>query len=75
MADLSEILKTVLSLDIDDRALVAERLLASLEDLSEAEADRVWAQEAHRRREALRTGLANAVPASEVAKRAEKLFR
>lgn len=75
MADLSETLKTVLSLDIDDRALVAERLLASLEDLSEAEADRVWAQEAQRRRESLRTGLASAVPANEVAKRAEKLFR
>lgn len=75
MPDLSEILRTVLSLDIEDRAEVAEKLLASLEDLSEAEADRVWAREAQRRLEALRAGLANTVPAGEVARKAEKLFR
>jgi putative addiction module component (TIGR02574 family) len=75
VADLSEILKTVLSLDIEDRAAVAEKILDSLEDLSDAEADRVWAQEAQRRLEAYRAGLANVVPAEDVARKAEKLFR
>ena len=75
MADLSEILRAVLSLEIEDRAVVAERILESLEEISDTEADRLWADEAQRRREAYRAGLASTVPAEEVAKKAEKLFR
>jgi hypothetical protein len=74
VADLSEIMRNVLSLKIEDRALVAETILDSLEDVSEVEADRLWAQEAQKRLEALRAGLANAVPAGNVARKAEKLF-
>ena len=76
MPDLTELLKTALEMDVHDRAALAERLLASLEEeLSEEEADRLWAEEAQRRLEQYRTGRAAAVPASEVAGKAERLFR
>jgi len=75
VADLSEILKIALTLDIEDRAVLAERLLASLDDVSEPEAERLWAQEAQRRLEAYRSGFSEAVSAEEVATKARKLFR
>ncbi|MBI4489183.1 MAG: addiction module protein [Deltaproteobacteria bacterium] len=74
MPDLAEVLRTALSLDARDRAALAERLLASLEELSEA-AERLWAEEAQRRLEEYRAGRAKAARAEEVHQRAEKLFR
>ncbi|MFQ5853016.1 MAG: addiction module protein [Candidatus Binatia bacterium] len=75
MPDLAEVLRTVLSLDARDRAALAERLLASIEELSEEEADRLWGEEAQRRLEEYRAGCAKAAPAEEVHQRAEKLLR
>ena len=75
MADLGELLSAAMTLDVRDRAALAEKLLASLEELSEEEADRLWAEEAQRRLEEYRAGRASAVSASEVAKKAERLFR
>ena len=75
MSKLAETLKNALSLDVHDRATLAERLLASLEQLTEEEADRLWAEEAQRRLEEYRAGRAKAVPAEEVHKKAERLFR
>jgi hypothetical protein len=75
MADLAEVLKSALSLNADDRAAVAERLLASLDDLEEKEAERLWTEEAVRRRQEFRAGRAVAVEAHDVAKKAERLFR
>jgi len=75
MPDLAELLRTVLTLDVHDRAALAERLLASLEELNEEEADRLWAEEAQRRLEEYRAGRATVVSASEVAKKAERMFR
>ena len=75
MPDPAEVLKDALSLDVHDRAALAQRLLASLDELSEEEAERLWAEEAQRRREDHHAGRARSVPAEEVAKRAAKLFR
>ena len=75
MPDLGEVLKSALSLNLDDRAALAERLLASLDELDEEEAARLWAGEAQRRLEEYRAGRARAVGAHEVAKKAESLFR
>jgi putative addiction module component (TIGR02574 family) len=75
MADPVEVLKNALSLDVRDRAAIAQKLLASLEGLSEDEAERLWAEEAQRRLEEYRAGHAEGVPAEEVARKAEKLFR
>jgi hypothetical protein len=75
MPDLAEVLKSALSLNVDDRAAVAEKLLASLDDLDEEEADRLWAREAERRLKEYRAGRAGASEAQDVAKKAERLFR
>jgi len=75
MADLADVLKDALRLNVDDRAVVAEKLLASLDDLGEEEAERLWAEEAARRREECRAGQAETVDAQDVARRAEKPFR
>ncbi|HEX9787388.1 MAG TPA: addiction module protein [Candidatus Binatia bacterium] len=75
MSNLAEILKNAMSLDVRDRATLAERLLASLEELTEEEAERLWAEESQRRLEQYRAGRAKAVPAEEVHKKAESLLR
>lgn len=75
MPDLVGLLKDALSLDVHDRAKLAERLLASLDDLDEQEADRLWAEEAQRRLDEYRAGRATAVGSQEVAEKAQKLFR
>jgi len=72
---LAEVLKSALSLKVDDRAALAERLLASLDELDEEEAERLWAEEAQRRLEEYRAGRARAAEAQDVAKKAEILFR
>ena len=75
MAELTELLQQVLRLDIRDRATLAERLLASLDDLTEPEAERLWAEEAQRRLEGYRAGRATAAPSEAVHKKAQQLFR
>jgi putative addiction module component (TIGR02574 family) len=75
MSNLSEILKSAMSLDVHDRATLAERLLASLEELSEEEAERLWAEESQRRLEQYRAGRAKVVSAEEVHKKAATLLR
>jgi putative addiction module component (TIGR02574 family) len=75
MSNLAEILKSAMSLDVHDRATLAERLLASLEELTEEEAERLWAEESERRLDQYRAGRAKAVPAEEVPKKAETLLR
>jgi hypothetical protein len=75
MPDLNEILKGALSLPIEDRAALADRLLASLDELDEQEAERLWADEAQRRLEELRAGRAVASDSQAVAEKASRLLR
>lgn len=75
MANLAEVLESALSLEIRDRAALAERLLSSLEELTEEEANRLWSEEAQRRLEEYRAGRAQAVQADEVHAKAERFFR
>jgi putative addiction module component (TIGR02574 family) len=75
MPDPAEVFEYALRLSVRDRAALAQRLLASLDEFSEEEAERLWAVEAQRRLEDYHAGWARAVPAEEVAKRAAKLFR
>jgi putative addiction module component (TIGR02574 family) len=74
MPDLAEVLRTALRLDTRDRAALAEKLLASLEELSEEEVERLWAEEAQRRLEEYRAGRAKTARAEEVHQRAERLL-
>jgi len=64
-----------LNLDTNDRAALAQELLASLEELTEQEAERLWAEEAKRRLKGYHAGQAERVAAEEVAVKAKKLFR
>ena len=65
-------LNTALRLPVEDRAVLAERLLASLDDLVERESDRLWGEESERRLAAYRQGTARSRPADEVYARAER---
>jgi len=49
-----------------DRARLAQRLLQSLEDLSDEENERLWAEEAERRDRAWDANPATGIPADEV---------
>ena len=64
-----------LKLDPNLRAKLAMKLLYSLEDLSEEENERLWAEEALRRHEELETGLATERPAEEVFRDARSRLR
>ncbi len=75
MGERSQVFREAMNLDIQDRAKLADALLASLDELSEEEAERLWAEEARRRLVEVREGRAKKVPAEEVAKRAESLLR
>ena len=66
-----EVVDEALSLEVDDRARLAERLFASLDDLSEEESERLWAEESERRLSEYRAGRAKAVSADRVHDRAE----
>jgi putative addiction module component (TIGR02574 family) len=74
MPSLEELLKQALGLDVRERAVLAEKLLASLEGLSETEAERLWAEEAERRLLECRAGRAQPIPAEEVRRRAQGRF-
>ncbi|MEK7795412.1 MAG: addiction module protein [Candidatus Hydrogenedentota bacterium] len=74
MAILTEVLDAALSLEVRDRAALAEKLLASIEHLTEEEAERLWADEAQHRLEEYRAGRADAVDANAVHAKAEHLF-
>ena len=56
--DLQELETEALKLCPDSRAKLAERLIHSLEELTDAENERLWAEEALRRHEELETGTA-----------------
>lgn len=75
MSNLAELIKCAMNLDVRDRAALAEKLLASLEELSEEEAERLWAEEAQRRLDEYRAGRAKAVSVGVVHEKVSKLLR
>lgn len=70
-ATLKNIAETVEQLPAKDRAYLAERLIASLD---EAELEAAWVDEAIRRRDEVRSGKVKTVPAAEVYRRIERLL-
>jgi len=75
MSELSQVLQSAMNLRPEDRALLAERLLSSLDDLGPEEQDRVWGNEALRRLDDYREGKASAIDAEEVHREARKLLK
>jgi putative addiction module component (TIGR02574 family) len=64
--DLEDIAAEALELPLTARAELASQLLDSLEDLSEEESDRLWAEEAERRYAEYKAGTIGSTPAEEV---------
>jgi putative addiction module component (TIGR02574 family) len=63
--------ETAVLLPAKDRAYLAERLLASLED---SDIEQQWGDEAKRRRNEIRSGRVKPVSAAEVYRRIERLL-
>ena len=74
MADVEEIAARALSLGLKDRARLTERLLQSLDDLSDAEAEELWAEESERRLHEHRQGKGRVIPADKVLSKARSLL-
>jgi putative addiction module component (TIGR02574 family) len=70
-AALKSIAETVAQLPTKERVYLAERLIASLD---ETELETVWADEAIRRRDEVRSGKVKTVPAAEAYRRIERLL-
>ncbi|NOT82561.1 MAG: addiction module protein [Gallionella sp.] len=62
--------KETMVLDIEDRAMLAGKLLLSLDESSTSELECLWLDEAERRFEAYRAGRVQGIPADEVFRRA-----
>ncbi len=63
-----EVISEALSLPPDTRALLADRLLTSLESPQREEIDKLWAEEAERRIRQIETGEVKPIPGEEVFK-------
>ncbi len=70
-AALKDIATTVEQLPTKDRAYLAERLIASLD---EGDVEQQWTKEAVRRRDEVRSGKVKPIPAAEVYRRIESLL-
>lgn len=73
--DLAKIRNEAMKLDPAARAKLAHALLASLEELSEAEIELLWVDEAIRRDEEIDSGQVSLRPAEEVLKDARSRLR
>jgi hypothetical protein len=67
---IKEIEAEIQKLDLKDRATLAKWIVESLDDLSEAEVEALWAEEAERRLDELEQGLVTEIPDREVLRRA-----
>ncbi len=67
--------EAALNLSARERARLAERLLRSLDDLSDVEADAIWAEEAEHRDAELERGETTARLAEDVLRDARARFR
>lgn len=73
--DLHELESQLLALEPHTRAALAKTLLASLDDLSDEEYDRLWAEEAEARYADFLAGRTGAVDGDEVFARARARLR
>jgi putative addiction module component (TIGR02574 family) len=69
-----EVLTQAMALSPDDRALLADRLLNSLDSPRRKEIDLLWADEAERRVQQIRNGEVKPIPGEEVFKKIRQTF-
>jgi putative addiction module component (TIGR02574 family) len=67
---LEELEIEIKKLNLKERAALAKWIVESLEGLSEAEIEALWAEEAERRLDELEQGLVTEIPGEEVLRRA-----
>lgn len=73
--NLAQLEAEIISLPIQDRALLAKRLLLSLEEISESEFDSLWGDVSANRAAEFDAGRVQAIPGEEVAKKVRALIR
>ena len=73
--DFKIIEEEALHLSPEDRAKLAQKLLMSLDSLSEAEIEESWLVEAQRRAQEMDRGEVQPIPAEEVRRKARALLR
>ena len=69
-----EILKVALALPHDERVMLAEHLIASLDNAEQARIDALWVQEAERRYKEIEDGVVKAIPGEEVMSRLQSRY-
>jgi putative addiction module component (TIGR02574 family) len=67
-----QITEAALSLPSDARALLADRLVESLDPVHDQELQKLWAIEALRRRDEVRAGLVSTIPGEEALERVRR---
>ena len=67
-----QITEAALSLPSDARALLADRLVESLDPVQDLKIQKLWAVEALRRRDEVRNGLVKTIPGEEVLERVRR---
>ena len=75
MAALQEIENKAMYLELTDRALLAEHLLASLDVGEDVDAEKLWIKEAEARYAAYQQGNISSSPADEVLERVSKRLK
>lgn len=73
--NITQIESDALALPVDARASLAQRLLLSLEEVSEPEFERLWGEESAQRAAAVDAGKAQPISGDEVARKARALIR
>ncbi|MDP2324831.1 MAG: addiction module protein [Gammaproteobacteria bacterium] len=73
--DTKSVEKQALGLPAADRAKLAQKLLESLDTLSDSELEKLWLDEAARRAAQLNSGDVELVPGQEVARKARALLK
>lgn len=63
---LEQVTKEAMKLNLEERAELAQRLLASLDDAPASEIEKLWLEEAERRLLAFREGKTKGIPTEEV---------
>lgn len=69
---MEQLAEEALSLPSEERALLADRLVESLDAAEANRIDRLWASEAKRRRDEVRQGLVQTIPGDEALARVRR---
>jgi putative addiction module component (TIGR02574 family) len=70
-----EIMSAAMTLSPDEREMLAEDLIASLEPEDQETRDRLWLEEAERRDKEIEDGLVRAIPGEEVMRRLRSRYK